>query len=140
MYISAFRINLVSIRVSRGPLLPKQVSWFGLFCRFLQQTAPRKIILQQLSSLTNSINEWLKKQMSSTAARTRQQCHLNLQLFFVRAYHLLPKPTSTTVCPSAHSVFSKETGLCSVFKFPLKPCKFEHGNYCQYKVVNENSS
>ena len=50
------------------------------------------------------------------------------------AQALLPKPKSTTVCPSAHSQ------VCTVFQFPLKPCKFEHGNYCQYKVVNENSS
>ena len=34
---SSFRINLVSFRTFRHPLLPKLVSWLGLFCRFLQQ-------------------------------------------------------------------------------------------------------
>ena len=41
---SLFRINLVSVRASRGLLLPKLVSWFGFgifFCCFLLQTGCR---------------------------------------------------------------------------------------------------
>jgi len=39
--IYSLRINLVSIGASKDSLLPKPVSWFGLFCCFLQQTGSR---------------------------------------------------------------------------------------------------
>ena len=42
----SFRINLVSLRASKGPLFPKPVSWLGLFLVFL--TANRLQALQDL--------------------------------------------------------------------------------------------